>query len=97
MTMVRIGQAVPRGEDARLLQGRGRYADDVTAADQARAFVLRSTHAHADIGAIDPSAAVEVPGVLAILTAEALPNMIATCAMERIQEKCVRFSARNAR
>ena len=57
MTMVRIGDAVRRGEDFRLLRGRGRYLDDVAAPGQARAFVLRSPHAHADIRSIDSGAA----------------------------------------
>ena len=68
MNMMRIGQAVPRGEDLRLLRGQGRYTDDVDALNQARAFILRSPYAHADIRAIDVSAALAAPGVLAILT-----------------------------
>ena len=72
MTMVRIGDAVRRGEDFRLLRGRGRYLDDVQAPGQARAVVLRSPHAHADIRAIDTGAALAAPGVLAILTGDDL-------------------------
>ena len=68
MTTVRIGDAVRRDEDYRLLRGRGRYLDDVDAPNQARACVLRSPHAHADITAIDLEAALAAPGVLAILT-----------------------------
>ena len=70
--MTRIGDAVRRDEDFRLLRGRGRYLDDVNAPNQARACVLRSPHAHADIGAIDTGAALAMPGVLAILTGEDL-------------------------
>ena len=36
-----IGQSVPREEDPYLLRGAGRYVDDVSAAGQLRAFVLR--------------------------------------------------------
>ncbi len=72
MSMMRIGEAVPREEDLRLLQGRGRYADDVNALRQARAYVLRSPHAHAEIRAIDTRAASQMPGVLAVLTGEDL-------------------------
>ena len=68
MTMVRIGDAVRRDEDYRLLRGRGRYLDDVDAPNQARAHVLRSPHAHAEIDAIDLEEALAAPGVLAILT-----------------------------
>ena len=42
MTENRIGQAVLREEDLRLLQGRGRYTDDIDILRQARATVLRS-------------------------------------------------------
>ena len=68
MTMIRIGDAVRRDEDYRLLRGRGRYLDDFDAPNQARAHVLRSPHAHAEIDAIDMEKALAAPGVLAILT-----------------------------
>ena len=41
-----IGKPVRRREDSRFLTGAGRYADDVSLADQAYACVLRSPHAH---------------------------------------------------
>ena len=72
MTMVRIGDAVRRDEDYRLIKGGGRYLDDVNAANQARAWVLRSPHAHAEINSIDTKAALAAPGVLAILTGDDL-------------------------
>ena len=63
-----IGQPVLRTEDPRLLTGGGDYFDDVTLPNQARAFILRSPHAHARIDAIDISAAQAAPGVIAVLT-----------------------------
>jgi len=72
MNMVHIGDPLVRDEDARLLQGKGRYLDDVTIANQAYAQVLRSPFAHAEIKSIDISAAEAAPGVLAILTAKEL-------------------------
>ena len=72
MNTIRIGDPVRRDEDYRLLRGRGRYLDDVDAPGQARAYVLRSPHAHADINAIDTDAALAAPGVLAILTGDDL-------------------------
>ncbi len=72
MSMFRIGEPVEREEDFRLLRGRGRYADDVTAPRLARAFVLRSPHAHADIRSIDAEVARNAPGVLAVLTGDDL-------------------------
>ena len=68
MNEMRIGQAVPRGEDIRLLQGKGRYADDVNFLNQARAHVLRSPHAHAEIRGVNLDKALAAPGVLAVLT-----------------------------
>ncbi len=63
-----IGAALPRFEDARLLQGQGQYSDDFVHEDQARAFVLRSPHPHARIVAIDAAVARKMPGVLLVLT-----------------------------
>ncbi len=72
MNMMRIGDPVQREEDLRLLTGRGRYLDDVNILNQARAHVLRSPFAHADIRSIDVSAAQQAPGVLAVLTGDDL-------------------------
>lgn len=63
-----VGQSVRRLEDPRLLQGLGRYSDDVSLARQAYAVVVRSPHAHARLRAVDGSAALKAPGVLAVLT-----------------------------
>ena len=49
-----IGQSIRRVEDPRLLTGGGRYTDDTKlSAHAARAYVLRSPHAHADIRKIE--------------------------------------------
>ncbi len=63
-----IGQSVLRREDPRLLQGRGRYLDDLKLDHQLWAVVVRSPHAHADIKSIDTQAATAAPGVHAVLT-----------------------------
>src|SRR5213593_310022 len=63
-----VGQSVRRLEDPRLLQGLGRYSDDVSLPRQAYAVVVRSPHAHARIRALDVSGARAAPGVLAVLT-----------------------------
>ncbi len=72
MAVQTIGQAVRREEDEALLRGRGRYVDDAGSPGDARAYVLRSPHAHARIRAIDASPARAAPGVLAVLTGEEL-------------------------
>src|SRR4051794_25976575 len=65
-----IGQSVRRREDPRLLTGRGRYFDDLKLADQLHAAIVRSPHAHADIKSIDTRAALQMPGVTAVLTGQ---------------------------
>ena len=63
-----IGQAVKRKEDLRFLTGQGSYGDDLRLPGLAHAVLVRSPHAHARIVAIDKSAALRAPGVLAVLT-----------------------------
>ena len=63
-----VGQPLRRFEDQRLLNGRGRFQDDVILPRQAYAVFVRSPHAHANIRAIDTTAAAAAPGVLAVYT-----------------------------
>src|SRR5947209_2160443 len=63
-----VGQPVPRTEDPVLVQGQGRYTDDLNWPKQAYAAFVRSRHAHGLIRGIDTSAAKGMPGVLAIYT-----------------------------
>ncbi len=62
------GHAVRRIEDPALVRGAGRFADDVTLDGQTHLVFLRSPYAHAKIVSIDASAALEMPGVLAVIT-----------------------------
>lgn len=64
-----IGQSVSRAEDPRLLQGDGKFTDDVNIAGQAYAYVFRSPYAHAQIKRLDVAAAKAAPGVLSVLIA----------------------------
>jgi aerobic carbon-monoxide dehydrogenase large subunit len=68
MTSNGIGAPVRRKEDARLVVGAGCFSDDIDLPHQARAFVVRSVHAHARIKAIDVTRAKALKGVLAVLT-----------------------------
>lgn len=66
-----VGGRVLRKEDAALLTGKGRFADDLpVAAGTLSAHVIRSPHAHANIRAIDNSRALKLAGVHAVLTGE---------------------------
>ncbi|MFN3656570.1 MAG: xanthine dehydrogenase family protein molybdopterin-binding subunit [Pseudolabrys sp.] len=63
-----IGQPVRRLEDQRLVTGKGRFSDDMNLPGQVHAIMLRSPHAHARIKSIDTAPALQVPGVLLVLT-----------------------------
>ena len=63
-----VGQPVLRNEDPALVQGRGRYTDDVNAPGQVYMAMVRSSVAHGTIRSIDVSAARAMPGVIAIYT-----------------------------
>ncbi len=64
-----IGQPVPRQEDPTLLQGRGRYTDDISVEGQAWCVMVRSPYAHGVINRIGTEAAKAMPGVLGVYTA----------------------------
>ena len=63
-----IGASLPRKEDDRLLQGDGRFTDDVQLGHQLEMAVGRCPFPHAAIGALDLGAARALPGVRHILT-----------------------------
>lgn len=65
-----IGRPLPRFEDQRLVTGNGRYTDDFRLENECHAVFLRSPYPSARIVSIDISAALEHPGVLAVITAE---------------------------
>ncbi len=62
------GQALERREDAALLAGSGRYADDLgVRPGTLHAAFVRSPHAHARINSIDIADAIALPGVRTVL------------------------------
>src|SRR5215813_3995688 len=63
-----VGQPVRRKEDDTLVRGKGKYTDDFSLPKQAYAWMVRSSHAHGIIKAIDISAAKTMPGVLGVWT-----------------------------
>jgi len=64
-----VGRALPRLEDEALLRGEGRFVDDLDPVPNVRhAAILRSLVPHARIRGLDASAALEVPGVVGVLT-----------------------------
>ncbi|MFL9827564.1 xanthine dehydrogenase family protein molybdopterin-binding subunit [Rhodoplanes sp. SY1] len=59
-----------RVEDAPLLRGAGRFVADAALPGQAYGVFVRSPHAHAVVTGIDAAAALAVPGVLGVFTAD---------------------------
>ena len=72
-----IGRRTRRVEDERLITGQGRYAGDIKLDGLVHVAFCRSTLPHARISAVDRSAAVAMPGVIAVWTAEDLPEVAA--------------------
>ena len=67
-----MGHRMKRKEDPRFIQGRGNYVDDVKLPGMLYMDIVRSPYAHAKIKKIDASAALKIPGVLAVITGEDL-------------------------
>src|ERR1700748_3922500 len=65
-----IGASVVRKEDRRFITGKGRYVDDIKLLGMTHAHFIRSPHAHAKVKSIDSSAAMEMPGVVGVLTGQ---------------------------
>ncbi|HET7465170.1 MAG TPA: xanthine dehydrogenase family protein molybdopterin-binding subunit [Candidatus Dormibacteraeota bacterium] len=72
-----IGRSTRRVEDRRLITGHGRYANDIKPEGALHVAFCRSPVPHARIRAIDRSAATSTPGVVAVWTAEDLPEIAA--------------------
>ncbi|MEP1586795.1 MAG: aerobic carbon-monoxide dehydrogenase large subunit [Tateyamaria sp.] len=67
-----MGCSRKRVEDARFTQGKGNYVDDIKLDGMLFGDFVRSPYAHARITNIDTTAALRIPGVLAVLTADDL-------------------------
>ncbi len=64
-----VGCSRKRTEDARFIQGKGNYVDDLKLPGTLFGDFVRSPYGHARIKSIDASAALALPGVKAVLTA----------------------------
>ena len=63
-----IGASIIRKEDERFLTGQAAFVDDLKLPEMLHATFMRSPHAHARIKAIDATAALAIPGVMAVFT-----------------------------
>jgi carbon-monoxide dehydrogenase large subunit len=67
-----MGHRMKRKEDPRFIQGKGRYVDDIKLPGMLYMDIVRSPYAHARILNIDASAALEMDGVVAVITGKDL-------------------------
>jgi len=67
-----LGEAYKRKEDARFIRGQGKYVDDVQLPGMLYGAIVRSPSAHALIKHIDSSQALQVPGVVTVITGKDL-------------------------
>ena len=63
-----IGKSIPRPNLPKLVEGRGQFVDDISLPRMVHAVFVRSPHAHARIGKIDATEALQIPGVLRVFT-----------------------------
>ncbi|BCT77517.1 dehydrogenase [Sinomonas cyclohexanicum] len=87
----RLGEDVPALAGRRIVTGAERYTLDVTEdevpggqAGLAHLKLVRSPHAHARVRSIDASAALAVPGVLAVLTQADAPGLYYSTAQHEL-------------
>jgi aerobic carbon-monoxide dehydrogenase large subunit len=63
-----MGHSMKRKEDARFIQGKGHYVDDVKLPGMLFMDIVRSPYAYAKIKKINIEEAMKVPGVIAVVT-----------------------------
>ena len=70
-----VGQPLPKIDAWAKVTGETRYADDLVLPRLAHGKLLRSSHAHARVRAIDTTRAKALPGVYAVITGHDLPRV----------------------
>ncbi|WP_063688399.1 molybdopterin-dependent oxidoreductase [Bradyrhizobium stylosanthis] len=75
-----FGRSLPAPAGPDVVRGAARYTFDTAIEGLLHIKLLRSPHAHARIVAIDASAALDVPGVHAVLTHEDAPSVLISTA-----------------
>jgi len=65
-----VGQPMPRVEDRSLLTGQTEFIDNFVLPGMLHCAIVRSPYAHARIVSVDVSAAMRLPGVVAVVTGE---------------------------
>lgn len=70
-----LGSALRTKEALRHVTGKGSFVDDVKLPNLCFAAILRSPYAHARIKRVDPSRALELPGIIGVLTSDDVVRM----------------------
>jgi CO/xanthine dehydrogenase Mo-binding subunit len=70
-----VGQRVPEIHGYAKVSGRAQYSDDLKFPNMLHARILRSPHAHARIVGIDVGRALQVPGVVTVMTGRDTPGV----------------------
>jgi len=87
-----IGKPMLRRDAGEIVTGSAQYLDDLRFPNLLHGKVLRSPHAHAAIKKIDKSRAEALPGVMAVVTWEDIPDWRGgTPRNVRVLDKKVRF------
>src|SRR3954447_22739026 len=76
-----LGQRPVRHDGADKVTGKAVYTADLALPNLAHGKIVRSPHAHAKIKKIDASEALKLPGVLAVVTHDDFPDLVAKFAM----------------
>lgn len=74
-----VGQSYPRHEATLKALGTACYTDDIAFPNLAYGVVLRSPHSNALVTSIDASAAMQMKGVLGVLTPDDVPQALYNC------------------
>ena len=90
-----VGARVKRVEDPRFLLGQAHYVGDIVLPRIAHMAMLRSSHAHARLKAIDTHQARRLPGVLAVLTGADIQDVIRPIRPELDRQKNPGYKACN--
>jgi carbon-monoxide dehydrogenase large subunit len=71
-----VGARTKRKEDPRLIRGMSTYVDDVRLHGMLHVAIVRSPHAHAQLKRIEAAAALKLPGVVAVFTAQDVQDKV---------------------
>ena len=86
MTERWVGRPVLRREDDHILRGRATYVDNLAPPGMLHLVAVRSPFAHARLGAIDASEALESPGTVAVLTGADLDGNVHPMPINRMPD-----------